>query len=293
MARKKTDTAKPGTMQVAVPPGIGTDEEIAAGCAKHLPGWDGLSEKGRADAVRLARWVQEHDVCPVMQVETDGPAKGLLRAADGSNPTLFYLRVAELLGSPSAEHMNQRTNDLARYVNRTSSDNPGQAVSAMLAFVKGVEAEDPAQSALAIQMAATHDAAMYALGQMRGAQFAEQAKMFGTIGAKLLNAYTRQAEVLTKMQRGGEQVVRHVHTYIDNRNGQAIIAENVTTGGQGVNSKSGYQGDETTGTEAIGLCAPMLGAQPFGQPVSVSSGEGQEALPHARRGRRIRRAQGQ
>lgn len=293
MATKKTRAAKPGTMQVTVPPGVGTDAEIAAGCAKHLPGWDGLSDKGKADAVRLARWVQEHDVVPVMQCDADGPKKGLLRAADGSNPTLFYLRVAELLGSPSAEHMNQRTQDITRYVNRTGSDNSGQAVSAMLAFVKGVEAQDTAQSALAVQMAATHDAAMYALGQMRGSQYAEQAKMFGTIGAKLLNAYTRQAEVLTKMQRGGEQVVRHVHTYIDNRNGQAIIAETVTTGGQGPTSKSGYQRDETTGTEAIGLCASMSGPQPFGQPMPVSSGEGQEALPHARRGSRVRRAQGQ
>lgn len=289
----KTNSPKPGALQATVPPGVGTDEDIAAACAKHLPGWEGLNDQAKADAVRLARWVQEKDISPVMQSDAEGPKEGVLRAADGSNPTMFYLRLAELLGSPSLAHTNQRTNDLARYANKTGTDNPGQAVSAMLAFVKGAEAKDPVQSALAVQMAATHDAAMHALGQMRGAQYVEQAKVFGAIGAKLLNAYTRQAEVLTKMQRGGEQVVRHVHTYIDNRNGQAIIAENVHTGGQGANLKSEYQADETTGTEAIGICASMSGAQPFGQPVPISGCEGQEALPTSRRGQRLRRSQGQ
>ena len=39
-----------------------------------------------------------------------------------------------------------------------------------------------------------------------------------------------QMETLARMRRGGEQVVRHVH--VDNRGGQAVIAENVHTGGR-------------------------------------------------------------
>ena len=37
-------------------------------------------------------------------------------------------------------------------------------------------------------------------------------------------------EALDRLVRGGEQVIKHVH--VDNRGGQAVIAESVQTGGQ-------------------------------------------------------------
>ncbi|WP_123906238.1 hypothetical protein [Sphingorhabdus sp. YGSMI21] len=37
-------------------------------------------------------------------------------------------------------------------------------------------------------------------------------------------------EALDRLARGGEQVIKHVH--VDNRGGQAVIADNVQTGGQ-------------------------------------------------------------
>jgi len=44
-------------------------------------------------------------------------------------------------------------------------------------------------------------------------------------------------ETLDRLVRGGEQVIKHVH--VDNRGGQAVIAESVQTGGQ--NAKIGKQ----------------------------------------------------
>ncbi len=44
-------------------------------------------------------------------------------------------------------------------------------------------------------------------------------------------------DALDRLARGGEQVIKHVH--VDNRGGQAVIADNVQTGGQ--NAKSGKQ----------------------------------------------------
>lgn len=44
-------------------------------------------------------------------------------------------------------------------------------------------------------------------------------------------------EALDRLARGGEQVIKHVH--VDNRGGQAVIADNVQTGGQ--NAKTGKQ----------------------------------------------------
>ena len=44
-------------------------------------------------------------------------------------------------------------------------------------------------------------------------------------------------EALDRLARGGEQVIKHVH--VDNRGGQAVIADTVQTGGQ--NAKTGKQ----------------------------------------------------
>ena len=79
------------------------------------------------------------------------------------------------------------------------------------------------------------------------------------------------------MRRGGEQVMRHVH--VDNRGGQAVIAENVHTGGKG-NRKND---DQSHATGADGLAPALLGADPFGNGVPIPSREGQTAMQDARR----------
>lgn len=272
MASRKKIEAAQRRIVVQIVHGHGTDAEIAERCAAKVPGWEDLNETQQADLVRLMRWYGEQAPSPKMVADSDGPLKGVLRQPDNANDTLFYLRMVETFATPSPELMDQRLNDLARYASKASADDPGRLVSSMLSFIKGAGAEDPVQSALATQMATTHDAAMYALGQMRSAQYVEQAKVFGSISTKLLNAFTRQAEVLTKMQRGGEQVIKHIH--IDNRGGQAVVTDQVVTGGH-----RGESGDQPY----AGTSPAMLGAHPFGEPLPPLSDQGQEALPVARR----------
>ena len=86
-----------------------------------------------------------------------------------------------------------------------------------------------------------------------------------------------QMETLARMRRGGEQVVRHIH--VDNRGGQAVIAENVNTGG----TKNGKTDNQSDTTGAAGIGPAMLGTDPFGCGVPIPSGEGQEAMQNARR----------
>lgn len=78
------------------------------------------------------------------------------------------------------------------------------------------------------------------------------------------------------MRRGGEQVVRHVH--VDNRGGQAVIAENVHTGGQ----KNGKIDDQSHATGATCIGPALLGLDPFGGGVPIPSSERPEAMPYAR-----------
>ena len=83
---------------------------------------------------------------------------------------------------------------------------------------------------------------------------------------------------LAKLHQPREQTVRHVHV---NEGGQAVIADHFHhhTGGQG-NGKSNEQ-SHTTGSACSG--AALLGADPFGNGVPISSCGGAEAVPDARR----------
>ena len=83
-------------------------------------------------------------------------------------------------------------------------------------------------------------------------------------------------ETLDRLVRGGEQVVRHIH--VDNRGGQAVIAETVNTGGY-ENGDSVKQSDATT---AIGGSTALPGSDPQELGMRFSSGERQAALQDAR-----------
>lgn len=106
-------------------------------------------------------------------------------------------------------------------------------------------------------------------------EWAPQMQTVGSLATKLLRASQGQMETLARMRRGGEQTIRHVH--VDNRGGQAVIADTIQTGGQ--NAKTDEQ---SHATGRAGLSTAMLGADPFGIGVPIASGERAEALPHAR-----------
>ena len=85
-------------------------------------------------------------------------------------------------------------------------------------------------------------------------------------------------EALERLANGREQTVKHVH--VDNRGGQAVIAENVTAGGQG----NGKIDDQSHGpaTVAAGVGPALLGADPCGNGVPIPSREGEASMQDAR-----------
>lgn len=83
-------------------------------------------------------------------------------------------------------------------------------------------------------------------------------------------------EALAKLHSPREQTVRHVHV---NEGGQAVIADQFHnhTGGQ-------QNGESSEQPHAQGARGPALpGPDPFGGTVPIPGGEGQEAMPDARR----------
>ena len=140
-----------------------------------------------------------------------------------------------------------------------------------------MEPQNQAEVLLLVQMYVTHDAAIRALAMLGSAEWVPQAQTFGNLAAKLLRTSQGQMDTLARMRRGGEQVVRHIH--VDNRGGQAVIAENVNTRG----SKNAKIDKQSDATGAAGIGPALLGTDPFWSGVPIPSREGQAAMQDARR----------
>ena len=85
-------------------------------------------------------------------------------------------------------------------------------------------------------------------------------------------------EALAKLHQPREQTVRHVHV---NEGGQAVIADEFHNHGGGAeNGKSAKQSDAT---DPAGTITALPSPDPFGRGVPISSGEGAETVPDARR----------
>lgn len=89
-------------------------------------------------------------------------------------------------------------------------------------------------------------------------------------------------ETLAKLHQPREQTVKHVHV---NAGGRAIVADQFHQHQGGKNGKSNEQ-PHATGT--AGTSAPLLGHDAQGNGLPMSSGEGQPAMPDARRQRKRR-----
>src|SRR3546814_6508641 len=90
-----------------------------------------------------------------------------------------------------------------------------------------------------------------------------------------MRTFTAQIEALTKLRRGGEQVVRHIH--VDNRGGQAVITETVQTGG----SRNGKVADQSHATGFEDASGPaLLGQDETWHGVPIAGGEGPRSEEH-------------
>jgi hypothetical protein len=118
-------------------------------------------------------------------------------------------------------------------------------------------------------------------------QYLDAADRYMRLALKAQTACRTTLEALAKIHQPREQTVKHVHV---NDGGQAVVADHVHhhTGG----SENGKSNEQSDATGTVGERAALPGPDPFGNGVPIPSGEGQAAMPHARR-HEPRRAQGQ
>ena len=264
---------KSTVVEVTIPDKV-TPAKAEKALAEGVPGWNDLTKAQKAEAARLAT-EQWNAVAPVKVTLARKPGGGMSIGIAGKCEAHGLLKLQKTFAAVSMDPVNARANELLKYLGSVGADSADR-YNAALSFIESMEPQNQAEALLLVQMYVTHDAAIRALSQLGSAEWMPQFQTFGNLATKLLRTSQTQMEALARMRRGGEQVVRHVH--VDNRGGQAVIAENVHTGGQ----RNGKIDNESHTTGATGVGPALLGADPFGNGVPIPSCEGAEAVPYAR-----------
>ncbi|NIJ32794.1 hypothetical protein [Sphingomonas oligoaromativorans] len=199
--------------------------------------------------------------------------------------TGWAMASAAAFGTTSGAFVDGSMGDLASVV-KGRKDQPTEVeFNAALALVDGAEPANEVEAALLIQMASTHSLTMRCMAMAAASPGVAIDGGMGNLSVKLLRTFTAQIEALTKLRRGGEQVVRHIH--VDNRGGQAVIAETVHTGAC-QNAKIADQSQGQYAGGPFGSAMPREDATWHGVP--VPSPEREEEVQIARRpGRRTKR----
>jgi hypothetical protein len=208
----------------------------------------------------------------------------------------WIIRLCDAFGTSSDDFAIIQLNALMNALKPREGDIDSETVNAVLAAVDGVRPKDEIEGMLATQMAVTHLLAMGLVGVTNHANMISHIDSVGNLAVKLLRTFTMQVEALTKLRRGGEQTVRveHVHVY---PGGQAIVGA-VTQEGQprgGVSDEKSKRAHAADDPRAVAFApgSPMPCADASRHPVPEPSGEGQRAMPDARRREGIGRPKGQ
>lgn len=275
-ARKGNAGAQPQERSVTIPfPDTDNEDEANRILAKGVPDWEKLHKDERAELLRLIRDHRKRGAPAKVKLIRKPEGGGYTIEPSGKSEMLALLKLHETFSANSIDPVNARANELLKYLGSVGADNEGR-YNAALSFIESMAPRDQAEALLLVQMYVTHDAAIRALSQLGSAEWVPTAQMFGNLATKLLRTSQGQMETLTRMRRGGEQVVKHIH--VDNRGGQAVIAENVNQGGGTAKNEDQCHGAGNTGSGPA-----LLGHDAQGNGVPISSRERAEAVPYARR----------
>jgi len=121
----------------------------------------------------------------------------------------WWERLKNALGTTSSEFVQVSLLQLQAAAMLPGSGICEIAVNAAIAHIEAVAPEDEVQAALAVQMAGAHMAAMVVLARLGGGGGTERRVVaVATAAARLLRVYAEQVEVLRRLRRGPDQVIR-------------------------------------------------------------------------------------
>jgi hypothetical protein len=194
-----------------------------------------------------------------------------------SDERLWRAHLHDAFGSTSHDFVTRGLSQITTAMQRKGSDDQKQGLNAGLAVLGGIQPENEIEAMLAIQMAATHEAAMDMLATARASTMLPTLQTCGNLALKLLRTYTTQVEALAKLRRGGEQkvTVEHVHVH---PGAQAIVGH-VQHGGGG-SQQIGNQPHAPIDPKALAFApgSPVWSEDESRDAVPVAGSEREEAL---------------
>ena len=153
----------------------------------------------------------------------------------------------------------------------------------ILAAVTGLAPRDEVEGMLALQMAATHNAAMEMLKRTMLDQTIEVSESLINRATKLLRTYTAQVETLNRYRNAGRQQVIVQHQHVGITADKAVVGINAPGGGAGLSIEMEGLPHATLADAPV---PAMWGANPAGDALQVSGCDGAEPMPDAWRGQR-------
>ena len=159
--------------------------------------------------------------------QADGKV-GKVHPPDGEGKN-WWRRLNKALGTTSSDFVNASLFQIQAACRSPWGGISELATNAAIAMIEAAAPKDEIEGALAVQMAATHAAAMAVLARL-DSRFADERRIsaFGSAAARLMRAYAMQVEVLRRLRNGGQQYVRVEHVHV-NDGGQAVVG-NVKSG---------------------------------------------------------------
>lgn len=198
---------------------------------------------------------------PRVRVEYTQNKEGVLKLIGGShNDHAGWLsRLQDAFGTRGHDFAVSQLNRLMVACKEADGQIDGTKLNGLLAMVEGAQPQNEIQAALAVQMAMTHTALQTILQRAMRVDQIPQFDSASNSAVKLLRTFTMQAEMLAKLQRGGEQVVKVVHVH---PGAQAIVG-NVVSGATGV--QGGGVADEKWNQPHAKAQLPTASAVPMPQ----------------------------
>jgi hypothetical protein len=137
--------------------------------------------------------------------------------------TDWWERLKKALGTTSSAFVQSSLFQLQAAATLPCTGISEIAVNAALAYIEAVAPEDEVQAALAVQMACTHTAAMNVLARLAPGHWTERRIVaMATAASRLLRASAHQVEVLHRLRRGPDQIIRIERVDVHD-GGQAIV----------------------------------------------------------------------
>lgn len=198
-------------------------ESEAALVARHIQ-----RKRGGEPAPRLA-------VIESSWVRDGGNAVCQLGPEAGADPLVLDAKLCSAFGTTEAAIYNSLLGQLVNVLHRdTKEPISAETINAGLAMMYGLAPQDEAEAMLAVQMVATHNAAMELLRRTvkDGATF-PGVQGYGNLAVKFLRNFAAQTEALARLRgKISEQkvTVEHVHVH---SGGQAVVGAVSHRGGPG------------------------------------------------------------